>query len=128
MNAVNICKKIAPIAAIGLGSTSVALAQESSLGEVLTNVRTDTLGPAGDFIGAGAFILGVIFGVMAIIKLVQNHRNPHDPASRPTQAIVLGVAAAAMIAIPTFLGMGVTTLFGTGAETTSIDGQLRSLN
>lgn len=112
-----------------LAYQTAAYAQSSGgLGEVLTNVRNDTLGPAGDFLGAGSFIGGVICAILAIVKLVQNNRNPHDPSARPAAAIWLGVAAALLIAIPSFLGMGVTTFFGSGADTTSVDGTLRSIN
>ncbi|QOF75204.1 hypothetical protein IG197_31970 (plasmid) [Aminobacter sp. SR38] len=108
---------------------TMALAQSSGgLGEVLTNVRNDTLGPAGDFLGAASFIIGVVFAMLAINKLVQNHRNPHDPSAKPATAIWFGVAAALFIAVPEFLGMGVTTFFGSGADTTSVDGTLRSIN
>ncbi|KAB2680250.1 hypothetical protein ACFW0F_22270 [Brucella anthropi] len=107
---------------------TAAFAQSGGLGDVLTNVRNDTLGPAGDFLGAAAFIIGVIFALLAINKLVQNQRNPHDPSTRPATAIWYGVAAALFIAVPEFLGMGVTTFFGSGAETTSVDGTLRSIN
>ncbi|ASY61407.1 hypothetical protein [Sinorhizobium sp. CCBAU 05631] len=119
----------ATILAGTLAYQSVALAQSSGgLGDILTNVRNDTLGPAGDFIGAGSFILGLIAAITAVYKLVQNNRNPHDPSSSPKQALVWGTVAACLIAIPEFLGMGVTTFFGSGADTTSVDGTLRSIN
>lgn len=128
-----VIRRIRGLLATGVLATwaAPAFAQATSsggLGQVLTNVRTDTLGPVGDFLGGGSFILGVIFAIMAILKLVQNHRNPHDPTSKPAQAIIFGIAAAALIAIPSFLGMGVTTFFGSGAQTTSVTGTLRSIN
>lgn len=106
---------------------SAAFAQEG-LGDVFTTIRTDTLGPAGDIIGAISFLAGVIAAILGIWKLIQHRQNPHDPGAKPSQAIIFGIAAALLVAVPSFLGVGVTTIFGSGADTSSVEGQLRSIN
>ncbi|MEC5291938.1 hypothetical protein VSX64_18060 [Aurantimonas sp. C2-6-R+9] len=109
-------------------ATSSAFAQDGGLGGVAENLNEGLLGPVGDLLLAGAFILGVVAAIFTVMTLVKNNKNPHDPASSPAAAVKWGIVAAVLIALPTFLGLNVETFFGTGGETSEIGGQLRSIN
>jgi hypothetical protein len=114
------------VGAIMLASTP-AYAQQS-LGDLFENFRSTSLGPAADFIGAAAFFGGIVLVLLAIFKLIQNSRNPHDTGSRPITALVMFIAGSLCIALPEFAGVGVTSFLGSGAETSTVDGTLRSIN
>lgn len=116
------------ISGIALMGGSPALAQSGGFGDIATNFRTDTMGPVADLLGSAAFVIGLIVAMMGIWMLVQSRRNAHDPNSSVGRALLLFFAAACLIGIPAFLGAGVTTFFGSGAEKTSVDGSLRSIN
>lgn len=118
---------ILQITAATLLASSSAYAQTGGLGDIATNLRTDTAGPIADLLGSLSFIFGLLAAIASLYVFWNNHKNPHDPGSKPARGIVLAAVAAAFIGIPAYLGMGVTTFFGSGAETTSIDGSLRSI-
>lgn len=107
----------------------VASAQQSQggIGEIATNLRRDSIGPIADLIGALAFLCGVLAAIFGLWTLFQNRRNPHDPQNSVSRAIMSFVVAAGLIGIPSYLGVGVATFFGSGAETASVDGTLRSI-
>ncbi|KAA9368335.1 hypothetical protein [Ochrobactrum quorumnocens] len=106
-----------------------AFAQQSQggIGEIATNLRRDSIGPIADLIGALAFLCGVLAAIFGLWTLFQNRRNPHDPHNSVGRAIMSFVVAAGLIGIPSYLGVGVATFFGSGAETASVDGTLRSI-
>lgn len=106
-----------------------AFAQQSQggIGEIATNLRRDLIGPIADLIGALAFLCGVLAAIFGLWTLFQNRRNPHDPHNSVGRAIMSFVVAAGLIGIPSYLGVGVATFFGSGAETASVDGTLRSI-
>ena len=57
-----------------------------------------------------AYVAGIGFGLKAALKLKQqSESNGQIPLSQP---IMLGVVAAILIALPTFLTTGVDTVFG----------------
>ncbi|MGW6778766.1 hypothetical protein ACWF50_12075 [Brucella pseudogrignonensis] len=109
--------------------TQLAAAQQSrgGIGEIATNLRQDSIGPIADLIGALAFLCGVLAAIFGLWTLFQNRRNPHDPQNSIGRAIMSFVVAAGLIGIPSYLGVGVATFFGSGAETASVDGTLRSI-
>ena len=105
-----------------------ASAQSSGqdIGGVADNLRRQ-LGPMADFIGAGCFLLGLGVGVVSLLKFKAHSQNPHDPSAKLSTAAMYLVASAGLIGIPTLLGIGVTSLFGSGADTVGTDSTLRSL-
>ena len=115
---------------IGLGffaiSGSVAYAQ--TFGDIFTDMRTSQLGPAADIAGTISFLLGVVLAIMAVMAMIKRSRTHNDSTVDTGRIIMLSIAAAVMVALPTFLNVGVASIFGTGADTSSVDGQLRSLN
>lgn len=104
-----------------------ANAQEAGFGGTMDTVRTGFLGPMGDFLLAAAFICGVVSAIVAITVLWKNSRNNHDPNASPMAAFKWGAAAAALLALPVFMGLSVDTFFGDGGTRSSIDGTLREV-
>ncbi|PVA09052.1 hypothetical protein DC366_15960 [Pelagivirga sediminicola] len=91
-------------------------------------MRSSQLGPAADILGTISFVLGVVFAIMAVMAMIKRSRSTNDSSVETGRILMLSVAAACMVAIPTFLNVGVASIFGTGANQSSVDGQLRSLN
>lgn len=103
-------------------------ASAQTFGDIFTEMRTSQLGPAADILGTISFVLGILFALMAIVVMARRARHTNDNSIDAGRIILLSIAAACMIAIPTFLNVGVASIFGTGADQSSVDGQLRSLN
>ena len=104
-----------------------AYAQSQSLGALATNLSTSTISPLANFLASVAFFMGIVVAFVGLMKFRAHSANPNDPSAKLSSAIPLVAVGAAMIAIPTLLGVGVTTIFGDGAQTTSIGGTLQSL-
>lgn len=111
---------------LGLSAAGSAIAQ--TFGDIFTDMRTSQLGPAADILGTISFVLGIAFGIMAVMAMIKRSRHTNDNSVEVGRILMLSVAAACMIAIPTFLNVGVASIFGTGADQSTVDGQLRSLN
>lgn len=99
-----------------------------TFGDIFTDVRTSQLGPAADILGTISFVLGIAFGIMAVMAMIKRSRTGNDNSVEVGRILMLSLAAACMIAIPTFLNVGVASIFGAGADQSTVDGQLRSLN
>lgn len=99
-----------------------------TFGDIFTEMRTSQLGPFADILGTISFVLGVAFAIMAVMAMIKRSRNTNDNSVETSRILMLSIAAACMVAIPTFLGVGVASIFGTGANQSSVDGTLRSLN
>lgn len=102
-------------------------AQVSDIGDMASGLQTQA-GNIGDLIGAAAFLLGIALGIIGLLKFRQHAQNPNDPSARLSAAFTLVFVGAALVAIPTTLGVGVNSLFGTGATNVTVDGSLRSIN
>jgi len=99
-----------------------------TFGDIFTEMRSSQLGPAADILGTISFVLGVVFAIMAVMAMIKRSRNTNDSSVETGSILMLSVAAACMVAIPTFLNVGVASIFGTGANQSSVDAPLRSLN
>ena len=121
-------KMILPVAgAATLLLSKGAEAQVSNIGDVASGLQSQA-GNIGDLIGAAAFLLGIALGIIGLLKFRQHAQNPNDPSARLSAAFTLVFVGAALVAIPTTLGVGVNSLFGTGATNVTVDGSLRSIN
>ena len=110
------------------GTLAATQAFAQTFGDIFTEMRSSQLGPAADILGSISFVLGVVFAIMAVMAMIKRSRNTNDGSVESGRILMLSVAAACMVAIPTFLNVGVASIFGTGANQSSVDGQLRSLN
>lgn len=113
---------------LGLFAITGGAAYAQTFGDIFTEMRSSQLGPAADIAGTISFLLGIVFAIMAVVAMIRRSRNHNENSVDTGRIIMLSIAAACMVAIPTFLNVGVASIFGTGAETSSVDGQLRSLN
>ena len=104
-----------------------ATAQVADIGDMASGLQTQA-GDIADLIGAAAFLLGICIGIVGLMKFRQHSQNPNDPSARLSTAFTLVFVGAALVAIPTTLGVGVGSLFGSGATNVSVDGSLRSIN
>ncbi len=103
-----------------LALPSIVWAQEN-LGAVANRV-TSQMGDFGALLGAIATVIGVGMLVMAGVKFRAYSTNPQDPSASLGGSVGWMVAGAALVAIPTFLDVGVATLFGAGGEQGTFDG------
>lgn len=103
------------------------LAQVNNIGDMASELQSQ-VGDIADLIGAAAFILGIGIALLGLLKFRQHAVNPNDPSARLSTAFTLVFVGAAMVAIPTTLGVGIGSLFGNGTANVSVDGSLRNIN
>lgn len=75
----------------------------------------------GSLAGIVAFLAGFVFGIMGFMKLKANASNPNDPSNKVSTGFILIFVGAALIAVPTVMGVGVGSIFGTGGANTKLD-------
>lgn len=97
-------------------STDMALAQQN-VGQIASDLRTQVTSMT-QLLTVIAFIVGVGLAVIGVFKFYKNTQNPNDPSASTSSAFILIFAGAALVAIPALLGVGITTVFGTGATQT----------
>ncbi len=102
-------------------------AQVTDIGDMAAGLQAQA-GDIADLIGAAAFLLGICIGIVGLMKFRQHSQNPNDPSARLSTAFTLVFVGAALVAVPTTLGVGIGSLFGTGATNVSVDGTLRNIN
>lgn len=103
------------------------LAQVNNIGDMASELQSQ-VGDIADLIGAAAFLLGIGIALLGLLKFRQHAVNPNDPSARLSTAFTLIFVGAAMVAIPTTLGVGIGSLFGNGTSNVSVDGSLRNIN
>ena len=104
-----------------------AVAQVNNIGDMASELQSQ-IGDIADLIGAAAFLLGIGIALLGLLKFRQHAINPNDPSARLSTAFTLVFVGAAMVAIPTTLGVGIGSLFGNGTSNVSVDGSLRTIN
>ncbi|MCY3675451.1 MAG: hypothetical protein OXH65_11490 [Paracoccaceae bacterium] len=104
-----------------------AVAQVNNIGDMASELQSQ-IGDIADLIGAAAFLLGIGIALLGLLKFRQHAINPNDPSARLSTAFTLVFVGAAMVAIPTTLGVGIGSLFGNGTANVSVDGSLRTIN
>ena len=104
-----------------------AHAQVADFGGVAAGLQSQAADIA-DLLGAMAFLLGIVLTVTGLLKLRQHALNPGDPNARLSAAFTLVLVGAALVAVPTTIGVGIGSLFGSGTTTVAVDGSLRSID
>lgn len=119
-------KKEKFLKALGYTATTAALmvvAMEPAMAEDLKGVTgriTGQMPGIAEVLSAVAYIGGVGFGIKAALKLKEHNESKGQvPLSQP---ITLGIVAALLLALPSFLTTGKETVFGAGATGTTLDG------
>lgn len=119
-------RRVLALAALAAGMTAMssgAFAQTVDVKD-LSSMTTQLQGQMksmATLAGYVSFLAGFVFGIMGIMKLKANAANPNDPANKVSTAIMLIFVGAAMIAVPTLMGVGVTSLFGSNGERSSLE-------
>lgn len=121
-------KLFASALALGGMATMAHAASDTGFGGVADTVRTGLLGPIGDLLGAAGLILGIGSLVMAGVTIFRMKSHHGDPNATPATVGRYMIAGILLLALPATMGTGVATLFGSGADTASIDGTLQSVN
>jgi len=112
---------IAGAAAVLALTASGAMAQVADVKEVSEKIGTQ-LEALGSLAGIVAFLSGFVFGIMGFMKLKANAANPNDPSNKVSTGFILIFVGAALIAVPTVMGVGVGSLFGDGGQNTDLEG------
>jgi len=107
---------------VGVGSL-LLVASTGAMAQGINTVTNNVMGQMPgitDVLSAVAYIAGIGFGIKAALKLREhNETKGQVPISTP---ITLGVVAALLLALPTFLSTGKEAVFGTGSTGTNVQG------
>ena len=115
-----ISNNITAVATVALAlSAGTAWAQPADVAEVSKTVGTQMIA-LGSLAGIVAFLAGFVFGIMGFMKLKANAANPNDPSNKVSTGFILIFVGAALIAVPTVMGVGVGSIFGDGGDNTSL--------
>lgn len=99
-----------------LALISQEAAAAPNIGNVASSI-TGTFGQLTKLITAGSYLAGLGFSIGAIMKFKQHKDNPTQiPIGTP---IALVFIAAALLFLPTILGVTGSTMFGTSGGTTA---------
>ncbi|CAN0557154.1 hypothetical protein [Pseudosulfitobacter pseudonitzschiae] len=123
MNSISTSKsiRVSVLAALAVGLTAGgALAQATDLTGMTTQLQGQ-LQSMATLAGYVSFLAGFVFGIMGFMKLKANAANPQDPSNKVSTAFMLIFVGAALIAVPTVMGIGVVSLFGGGSNTTNLN-------
>lgn len=113
--------RLSALAALVVGASATgALAQATDL-STMTSQLQGQLKSMATLAGYVSFLAGFVFGIMGFMKLKANAANPQDPSNKVSTAFMLIFVGAALIAVPTVMGIGVTSLFGSGSTTTDLN-------
>jgi len=113
-------KKMAVMSLAVAGSLLVA---ETASAEMITDVAsrlTDQLAGISKLILGVMFVGGLVMGGSAFMKLREHNENPNQ--TKLSKPIVMFIVSAALIAIPTTLGIFTNTLGGEGHQSTDSQG------
>ena len=114
---------VAALAGVALLGADVAMAQDL---KAVTNTVHEQLPGIADILSAVSYLAGIGFGIKAALKLKEhNDSKGQVPISAP---ITMAVVAALLIALPSLLTTARGTIFGVGAQSSSLEtGQMRSI-
>lgn len=111
--------------AVTAGYVASAQAQQG-LGDVLD--RLSALGSNFyNLLGVIAAVGGACLAGAGLYKCYLAKQNPNDPSAKVSTGIVMIAIGSSMIALPEVFGVGITSLFGTGAETFGMGDDLEGI-
>ncbi|MCY4006150.1 MAG: hypothetical protein OXE84_04880 [Rhodobacteraceae bacterium] len=88
---------------------------QQNIGDVAGRLNSQ-IGDIGTLLGAVATVIGVGMLIMSGVKFRAYSTNPQDPNASLGGSIGWLLAGSALVAIPTFLDVGVATLFDGGTQ------------
>lgn len=115
------------LVAAAVSAVALPAFAQTTVGTMSDNLRTQATSVEG-LISVAAFIIGVGMVILGLLMFKKNNDNPNDPSASKGKAIILLFVGAGLVALPTVLGVGVNTLFGSGAQMTNATSGFTSLN
>lgn len=104
-----------------------AAAQGSrNFGSIAQNL-TGQVTEFGNLVGVVGMLIGLAFVVMAGVKFRAYSTNPQDPSASLGGSIGWLAAGVALVALPEFMGVGITSLFGGDGQAGNFQNPLSSL-
>ena len=101
--------------------TGTAIAAAKTIGGMASNI-VESFSALAKLITAGSYLAGLGFSIGAIMKFKQHKDNPTQiPIGTP---IALLFIAAALLFLPSVLGVAGGTIFGTGGEVAGPTGKI----
>lgn len=98
-----------------------AMAQNADVGGIFQGI-TNQLRNVPALLGIVSFVLGVALAVAGLMKFYAASKNPNDPSAKMSTAFILIFVGATLVALPILLGVGITTIFGSGGTSLGVDG------
>jgi len=105
------------VAALASLAGMPAMAQQNA-GAIASSLGSQ-VNQIGSLLMVIAAVAGVFIAIAGLLKFRAHSQNPNDPSNKLSSAFTLIFVGAAMVAVPALLGTGISTIFGTGASTTT---------
>ncbi len=102
-------------------------AQSENLGQIATGLTTQ-ITQIGNLVGVGGMLIGLAMLVMSGVKFRAWSTNPQDPHASFGGAVGWLIAGVALVALPEFMGVGVSTLFGDDGQAGNFVNPLTTTN
>jgi hypothetical protein len=99
----------------------VAAMAQSNVGGIFQDI-TNQLRNIPALLGIVSFVLGVALAIAGLMKFYAASKNPNDPSAKMSTAFILIFVGATLVALPILLGVGITTIFGSGGTSLGVDG------
>ncbi len=114
-------------AAIAVPASAASAQDNQNFGQIASGL-TSQIGEFGALVGVIAAVIGLAMLVISGVKFRAYSTNPQDPSASVSGAVGWLLAGVALAALPETLGVGVTSLFGDGAEVGNLSGKVLSDN
>lgn len=96
---------------IAILATSSASAQVRDISQIATDLQGQGVSVSTLF-SVAAFVMGLALAAGGLLKLAKASERQHDPSNKTSTGWVMIIAGAMLVALPTVIGSGVTTIFG----------------
>ena len=114
------------LTAAGFLAGSSAAQQSQNFGQIADNL-TGQVTSFGNLVGVVGMLIGLAMVVMAGVKFRAYSTNPQDPHASLGGSVGWLAAGVALVALPEFMGVGITSLFGDDASAGNFQNPLSSL-
>ena len=97
---------------------AIAAQPTQDFGSLADNLRSQ-LSNFGQLAGGVAALAGICMSILCLFKFRQYNANPQDPNNKLSTVLAYGIVGATLIALPEFMDVGITSLFGGATPTTT---------
>ena len=117
--------RLVPIGAgalfLATGSVVAQTTGGQDIGDLAANLGGQ-LGDIGALVGGISALAGICLSMICLFKLKEYNKNPQDPQNKLSTILVYGIVGVALIGLPEFMDVGLSTLFTGNPTTTDFDG------